>query len=76
MAYHFITNRRPGIPLPLDGQDIHSSWCSCSDCAFIRPGSLRLDLLVLALGGGAALLAVAVLVGAPAVYRLFAGWVL
>jgi hypothetical protein len=60
--------------MPLDGQDIHSAWCTCSDCCLDSRRSLRLDLLVLALGAGAALLAIAALVAAPFIDRFFTGW--
>jgi hypothetical protein len=59
MSYHFKTNRQPGLPVPLDGQDIHSSWCTCSDCTLDRRRSFRLDLKVIGLGVVAALVAVA-----------------
>lgn len=59
MSYHFSTNRKPGVPMALDGQDIHSAWCTCSDCTLDRRRSLRLDLGVIGLGLVAALLAVA-----------------
>lgn len=60
--------------MPLDGQDIHAAWCTCSDCCLDGRRPVTSDLLVLALGAGAALLAIAVLVAAPIVDRFFAGW--
>jgi hypothetical protein len=50
MSYYFKTNSRPGIPLPLDGQDIHTAWCSCSDCMLDRRRAFRLDLVVILIG--------------------------
>lgn len=59
MSYHFTQNRRPGLPIPLDGQDIHSLDCDCSDCNLNRRHSLRLDIGVILLGIVSALIAAA-----------------
>lgn len=47
---HWISNRSPGLPVPLDGQDIHPSWCDCDLCTHERRHAFRLDLVVIVLG--------------------------